>query len=111
MDAVSETDLVDVTVSGPDEEWLAEFTRRLVTDRLAACGNILPDVRSIYRWEGEVEDASEAVVILHTRASLVDAIIERANTEHPDEVPQVIAVPVAGVNPAYGQWILDETAS
>ncbi|WP_062998686.1 divalent-cation tolerance protein CutA [Nocardia jinanensis] len=106
---MSDNDLVDVTVSGPDEEWLAEFTHRLVTDRLAACGNIFPDVRSIYRWEGAVEDASEAVVVLHTRASLVPAIVERANAEHPDEVPQVVAVPVADVNPAYGQWILDET--
>lgn len=111
MYAVSDTDLVDVTISGPDEEWLAEFTHRLVTDRLAACGNIFPDVRSIYRWEGVVEDASEAVVVLHTRASLVPAIVERANSEHPDEVPQVVAVPVAAVNPAYGRWILDETAS
>lgn len=110
MYAVSDSDLVDVTISGPDEEWLAEFTRRLVSDRLAACGNIHPEVRSIYRWEGEVEDASEAVVVLHTRASHVDAIIERANSEHPDEVPQVVAVPVTGVNPAYGEWILAETS-
>lgn len=110
MDAVSDSDLVDVTISGPDEEWLAEFTRRLVTDRLAACGNIHPEVRSIYRWEGEVEEASEAVVVLHTRASHIAAIIERANSEHPDEVPQVVAVPVAGVNPAYGEWILAETS-
>src|SRR5690606_31011044 len=110
MDAVSDSDLVDVTISGPDEEWLAEFNRRMVTDRLAACGNIHPEVRSIYRWQGEVEDASEAVVVLHTRASHVDAIIERANSEHPDEVPQVVAVPVTGVNPAYGEWILAETS-
>ncbi|MGI5221219.1 divalent-cation tolerance protein CutA [Nocardia sp. CA-290969] len=108
---MSDSDLVDVTISGPDEEWLVEFTRRLVDDRLAACGNIHPEVRSIYRWEGEVEDASEAVVVLHTRAAHIAAIIERANTEHPDEVPQVVAVPVVGVNPAYGEWILTETTN
>ncbi|MEU1985459.1 divalent-cation tolerance protein CutA [Nocardia sp. NPDC019395] len=107
---MSDTDLVDVTISGPDEEWLAEFTHRLVSDRLAACGNIIPEVRSIYRWEGAVEDASEAIVVLHTRAALVPEIVERANSEHLDEVPQVVAVPIVGVNPAYGQWILDETA-
>jgi periplasmic divalent cation tolerance protein len=102
-------EIVDVTITAADADWLAEFTRRLVEDRLAACGNIVPAIRSIYRWEGAVEDDAEALVVLHTRRSLVAQIIERANAEHPYDTPQVMAVPVVAANPAYRDWILRET--
>jgi periplasmic divalent cation tolerance protein len=102
-------EIVDVTITAADADWLAEFTRRLVDDRLAACGNIVPAVRSIYRWEGAVEDDAEALVLLHTRRSLVARIIERADREHPYGTPQVMAVPVVEANPAYREWILRET--
>ncbi|WP_217697414.1 divalent cation tolerance protein CutA [Nocardia donostiensis] len=105
----TEDDIVDVSITAGDAEWLAEFTRRLVRDRLAACGNIIAGVRSIYRWEGQVEDGSEALVVLHTRRSLVPAITERADTEHADKTPQVLAVPVVDAHPGYRQWVLDET--
>jgi periplasmic divalent cation tolerance protein len=104
-------ELADVTVTAADEDWLAEFTRRLVADRLAACGNIVPRVRSIYSWDGELEDDSEALVILHTRKSLVPAVIQRAREEHPYDVPQVIALPVAAANPDYVDWLLGATRS
>ncbi|WP_341718334.1 divalent-cation tolerance protein CutA [Micromonospora sp. FIMYZ51] len=103
------TDVVEVIITGPDAEWLAAFTRRLVDDRLAACGHNLAPIRSIYRWEGSVHDDPEARVALHTRASLVERITARANQEHPYEVPCVLALPVTGGNPAYLQWVLDET--
>ena len=103
------TDVVEVVITGPDAEWLAGFTRRLVDDRLAACGHNIAPIRSIYRWQGAVHDEQEARVALHTRASLVDLITVRANEEHPYEVPCVIAMPVAQGNPAYLQWVLAET--
>ncbi|MFC9895045.1 divalent-cation tolerance protein CutA [Nocardia sp. NPDC127579] len=106
-----ETELVDVSVSASDPEWLAEFTRRLVADRLAACGNIIPGVRSIYQWDGQIHDDRENLVILHTQRSHVAAIIERANKEHADETPQVLAVPVVDAHPGYRQWVLDSTRS
>lgn len=104
-------EICDVTITADDADWLAVFTRRLVEDRLAACGNIVRGVRSIYRWEGKVEDDSEVMVTLHTRRSLVDAVIERATTEHGYDVPQVLALPVVAANPAYHQWVLDQTRS
>lgn len=110
MDAMTETDLVDVTITGPDADWMAGFVRQLVEARMVACGNIIRDVRSVYRWEGEIEEGSEALVVLHTRASRVDDIIEYAKEAHPDDVPQVIAVPVTKATPDYHQWVLDETA-
>src|SRR5262245_54409619 len=103
---MADDQIVDVTVTAGDAEWLAEFTRKLVNDGLAACGNIIPSIRSIYRWEGKVEDGAEALVILHTRGSLVSAIIERADKEHPDETPQVLATELVRAHAGYKQWVL-----
>jgi periplasmic divalent cation tolerance protein len=101
--------IADVSITAESADWLADFTRSIVNDRLAACGNIIPSIRSIYRWEGAIEDDNEALVILHTRQSLVPAIIERANQEHPYDTPQVLAVPVIDANPAYRDWVLAST--
>lgn len=106
---MSDDELVDVSVSSGDPEWLALFTRRLVEARLVACGNIIPGVRSIYRWDGRVHDDAENLVVLHTRRSLVPAIIERANAEHADETPQVLAIPVVDAHPGYRRWVFDST--
>jgi periplasmic divalent cation tolerance protein len=104
------TPIVDVSITGPDADWLAEHTRRLVEARLAACGNIIPAVRSIYRWEGAVEDEMEAAVVLHTRAEHVPAIIAVTNEAHPYETVHILAVEVAMADPAYHRWVLAETA-
>jgi len=77
----------EVIITADNADWLVAFTRRLVEDRLAACGQNITAIRSIYRWEGAVQDDAEARVALHTRCVLVPAIIERTNTEHPYDVP------------------------
>jgi periplasmic divalent cation tolerance protein len=103
-------EICDVTITAEDAEWLAGWVRRLVEDRLAACGNIdVGRVRSIYRWEGAVEDGEEVRVTLHTRRSLVPAIVERADADHPYDTPQVLAVPVVAAHPGYHRWVLDST--
>lgn len=102
-------DICEVVITGPDAEWLAGFTRTLVEQRLAACGQNIAAIRSIYRWQGAIEDDAEARVALHTRRSLVPAIIELADREHPYDVPCVIALPITGGSPAYLTWVLDET--
>jgi periplasmic divalent cation tolerance protein len=99
----------EVVVTAADPEWLAGFTRTLVDERHAACGHQITAVRSVYRWAGEVHDEPEARVALHTRLSLVPAITARADELHPYDVPCVIALPLAGGNPAYLRWIADET--
>ena len=103
--------IVDVTVTAPGTDWLAEFTRAVVTDRLAASGNIVPGVRSIYRWQGSIEDRGEALVIFHTRQSLVPELIERVNAEHPYDTPQVLALSVVDADPAYQHWVIQETCA
>jgi periplasmic divalent cation tolerance protein len=103
--------ICEVVITAADADWLAGFTRRLVADRLAACGQQTAAIRSIYRWEGAVHDDPEARVALHTRLSLVHRIVERADAEHPYEVPCVLALPVLAANPAYHAWVLAETLS
>lgn len=102
-------ELADVTITAEDADWLAEFTRRLINDGLAACGNIIPGIRSIYTWQGKVEEGSEALVLLHTRTEHVSKIIERANSEHPDDTPQVLVLPVTEAHPGYRDWLLKAT--
>lgn len=103
-------DCVEVIITAADAEWLAGFTRSLVEERLAACGQNIAQIRSIYRWEGEIQDDAEARVALHTRAELVPLIVERADRDHPYDVPCVIALPILAGNPRYLQWIADETS-
>ncbi len=99
----------EVVVTAADAGWLAGFTRTLVEERLAACGHLLDAIRSVYRWQGAVHDEPEARVALHTRRSLVAAIVARTAELHPYEVPCVIALPLVGGNPAYLRWIAEET--
>jgi periplasmic divalent cation tolerance protein len=101
----------EVVVTGPDGEWLTGFTRTLVEERLAACGHMIAAIRSLYRWEGAVQDEAEARVMLHTRCSLVPAIVARTAELHPYDVPCVIALPLVDGNPAYLRWIAEETRS
>ncbi|MGY1830175.1 divalent-cation tolerance protein CutA [Geodermatophilus sp. SYSU D01180] len=102
-------DVVEVVVTGPDADWLAGYTRTLVEERLAACGHQLTAIRSVYRWAGEVHDDPEARVALHTRASLVPAIVARTAELHPYDVPCVIALPLLGGGPDYLRWVVAET--
>ena len=99
----------EVVVTADDADWLAGFTRTLVEERLAACGQTIAAVRSIYRWQGAVQDGGEARVALHTRRSLVPALVERTRQLHPYDVPCVIALPLVGGNPEYLRWVVEET--
>jgi periplasmic divalent cation tolerance protein len=101
-------EICDVDITAPDAEWLIAFTRRLVDDGLAASGNIVRDVRTIYRWQGEVRDTFEARVTLHTRRSLVPGIVQRVAAEHPYDVPGV-RVTAVEASASYVRWVLDST--
>jgi len=103
------SEFAEVIITADDAEWLTAFTRRLVEDRLVACGQNIVPIRSIYRWEGAIHDDAQARVALHTRMALVPAIVDRTNAEHSDDVPCVIALPIEQGNPAYLEWLVDET--
>ena len=99
----------EVVVTAADADWLAGFTRTLVEERLAACGHVIPAIRSVYRWEGSVHDEAEARVGLHTRRSLVPALVARTRELHPYAIPCVIAMPLKDGNPDYLHWIVEAT--
>jgi periplasmic divalent cation tolerance protein len=101
-------EICDVDITAPDVEWLVAFTRSLIEDRLVASGNVISPVRSLYRWQGEIEEAREAKVVLHTRRSFVPAIVERVEREHPYDIPGVRVTAVTASDP-YHQWVLDAT--
>jgi periplasmic divalent cation tolerance protein len=103
-------ELCEVVITAPDAGWLADFTRRLVDDRLAASAHVSPPARSIYRWQDEVIDRTEAQATVRTRVGLVLRLVARLNREHPYQVPGIIAVPIISTSPAYKDWLLAQTS-
>lgn len=97
-------------VTAPDREAALSLVRRLVQESLIACGNILPGLTSVYRWEGEVEEDSEVLAILKTREEALPALIRRIEQLHPYDVPEILALPVKEGLPAYLNWVVAETS-
>ena len=105
------SDSVFVYVTTATIEQAQAIGRRLVEDRLAACANVLPGMESIYRRQGAIETAQEAVLILKTRAALVDQLAARVRQLHTYDCPCVVALPILAGNPAYLRWIDEETTA
>jgi periplasmic divalent cation tolerance protein len=103
------TDALVVLVTTPSPERAAEIARALVEERLAACGNVVPGLRSIYRWEGKVQEDAEALLVLKTTRARFEALRDRVLALHPYEVPEVIALPVEAGSAPYLAWIAAET--
>jgi periplasmic divalent cation tolerance protein len=101
--------ICEVIITADNEDWLITFTRSLVEARLVACGQHIAPIRSVYRWEGTIHDDHETRVALHTRSSLVQAVIDRTRQAHPYDVPCILAIPVEAGNPDYVQWVIEET--
>jgi len=99
---------VYVTAADPGEA--ERIGRAVVEERLAACANILPGMRSIYRWEGAVKEAAETVLILKTTRDRLPALTRRIKSLHSYDVPCVAAFEVEPGNTAYFDWIAASTA-
>ncbi len=97
-------------MTAPDAETAERIARVLVDERLIACANVLPGVTSIYRWQGQVHADAECLVVMKTRAELVDRLVECVPQLHPYDVPELLALPVDRGLPAYCRWIVDVTA-
>jgi periplasmic divalent cation tolerance protein len=104
-----ETCQVQVTVG--DHEAALTLARSAVETRLAACAQISGPIRSIYRWQGELEEADEWAVVFKTRLSLYPQIEEFINEHHSYEVPEIVCTPIAKGNPAYLSWIIESTSA
>ena len=86
------------------------IARILVQERLAACVNILAGMRSVYRWEGEIQEESEIVLIAKPRRDRVPALTDRVTEIHSYDCPCVVAIPIDGGNPDFLDWIDAETS-
>ena len=80
-------------------------TLRGVEERLAACVNVVPGVRSVYRWHGAIETADEALLVIKTTAAAFDALAARVRALHPYSLPEVVAPPLAAALAAYLAWV------
>ena len=98
-----------IYITAADAEEAKALGRALVEARLAACANVLPGTVPIFWWEGEVQEGSEAALIAKTRAPLVDKVIEFVKERHSYECPCVVALPIEKGNPAFLEWIAEET--
>jgi periplasmic divalent cation tolerance protein len=98
-------------VTTASQEQALLIARTLVEERLAASANVLGGATSFYWWQGTLEQASEAVVVIKTRKSLVPALTARVRQLHGYECPCVLALPVDGGNPDYLRWLERETTS
>ncbi len=89
----------------PDEPAAANLVTALVEAGAVACGTMVPKVRSIYRWEGRLEDTTEVMVICKTTAELVEQAEAMVADLHPYEVPEFVALPAGRVSPSYLSWL------
>lgn len=98
-----------VYVTAGSGEEASRLARTLVEERLAACANVLGGMRSVYRWQGKVEEAEEVVVILKSTTERFAALEARVKALHSYECPCVVALPIAEGSGAYLDWIVAET--
>jgi len=104
------TDYISVLITASKEDEAAVIAKALLGDRLAACVNIIKGIRSIYRWQGKVEDDAEVLMIVKTRAELFDSLAEKVKALHSYSVPEIIALPVIRGSADYLNWLKEETA-
>ncbi|AMJ56414.1 MULTISPECIES: divalent-cation tolerance protein CutA [Stenotrophomonas] len=93
----------------PDSKSAQALAHHLVGQRLAACVNLLPAMRSVYRWQGQIEQAEEIQLVIKTCVDRLDALSAAIRLHHPYELPEIVAIsPSAGL-PAYLDWIRAQT--
>lgn len=97
---------IALTTAGSADE-AQRLARMLVERRLAACVNILPGVRSVYRWKGKVEDVEEAMLVIKTSRAQANALQAALNEAHSYDLPEFLLLPVSGGGAAYLAWLRD----
>ena len=94
-----------VLVTAPDEAVAERLARRLVEAELAACVNLVPGLKSVYRWEGAVEEASEVLMVAKTTAGRLAELERRLSALHPYDVPEFVALEPTHVEARYAAWL------
>lgn len=94
----------------PDRDSAQRLAHQLIESQAAACVNILAECSSMYRWQGKVESASEVPLLIKTTRPAYPRVEELIRKQHPYELPEIIAVPVAAGLPAYLHWVAQEVS-
>jgi periplasmic divalent cation tolerance protein len=102
-------DAVVVLVTAGSREEAGRIGTALVAERLAACVNLIGPIRSIYRWQGSIEEADEWQLVIKARAADLSALEARVKALHSYEVPEILALPVYGGSAAYLAWLDEAT--
>jgi periplasmic divalent cation tolerance protein len=109
--AVDNRDVVIVLTSLPDLAAATRMATLLVEHRHAACVNILAECKSIYRWQGKIEMATEVPLLIKTTSSAYPGLEEMIRANHPYELPEIVSVPAGGGLPAYLEWVAAESTA
>ncbi len=97
-----------IFVSFPDESTAETICRQLVENKLIACANLIPNLRSIYRWQGNIEKSSEVLAILKTTKAIFPEVKDLVLRMHPYQVPEIISFDISDAYEPYLKWILEE---
>ena len=97
-----------IYMTAPNETEAASLAKALLGDRLIACANIIPGVRSLYRWKGTINDDREVVIVAKTTKELTEPLIARVKSLHSYECPCVVSVDIGDGNAEFLSWIRQE---
>lgn len=102
-------DEIVVFITASNEDEAARIAKALVGARLAGCVNIIKNIRSIYNWQGKVEDETEVLMIVKTQKSLFDSLMKKVKELHSYTVPEIIAMPIVEGSEDYLKWLREVT--
>lgn len=105
---MADSDFVVVFITTEAGEEAQLISRVLLEQRKAACVNIVPAVSSLFWWQGAIDLAQESLLMVKTRAALVDDIVQLVKEIHSSDVPEIIALPITGGNQDYLEWVARE---
>jgi len=104
------SELIVAFVTTNTEREASSLAQKIVQEKLAACVNIVPQIRSVYEWEGEIHDEQEHLLIIKSLKSKIDKLKGFIEKHHSYEVPEFVAIEVDDALPDYSQWVRDVTS-
>lgn len=103
------SDAIVVLCTCSDNTSARQLAQTLLSEKLAACVNLIPQVTSLYYWQGKMEESQEVQLVIKTRRTMFGVLQERLLALHPYEVPEILGLPILCGNPAYLQWVQEQT--
>ncbi|MGH8909600.1 MAG: divalent-cation tolerance protein CutA [Egibacteraceae bacterium] len=107
---MTETTCIQVMTTTDQEQEARALADALLEARLAACVQIVGPITSRYWWQGALEEATEHLLIIKTKAELLERLVETLRQKHSYDTPEITATPIVGGNPTYLEWVAQETA-